>query len=384
MRVALIRQRYRPDGGAERFVARAMEALSGQGVEVVLMTRDWPRGADGVRVERCNPPYVGSIWRDLGFALCVCRRLRAVGADLVQSHERMACADIFRAGDGLHRTWLAQRRRTTTWWGRVRLYFNPYHFYALAAEARALRGTRLRAVICGSEMIRAEIGRAFPEAASKAVVLYNGVDCERFHPQVRAARDEVRARLGIADAALVLVFVGSGFYRKGLAQTLAALADLPATVHLLVVGHDKNERRYRHTARALGIEAQVHFLGRQGDPRPFYGAADALILPALYDPSPNVVLEAMACGLPVVISTMTGTSELVTEGHTGFVCDALDVAALARACRTLLDRARGDRMGAAARAAIEPYDLPLMGARFVAFYEDLLKSRMKEHGQAPA
>ena len=379
MRVVLIRQRYRPDGGAERFVARATQALSAQGVEITLVTRDWPQGASDMRIERCNPRYLGSIWRDLGFALCACRRLRALKADLVQSHERMACADIFRAGDGLHRSWLAQRRRTTGLWGRMRLRLNPYHVYALAAEAKALTHPRLRAIICGSRMVRDEIAAAFPQTRGKLVVLYNGVDIRHFHPDVKAEHDAVRQRHGIPFGNTVFVFVGSGFYRKGLAEAMRAIALLPASAGLLVVGQDRHEARYRRLGQTLGIGDRLWFAGRQSDPRPFYGAADAFILPALYDPSPNVVLEAMACGLPVVTSRSAGNSELLVEGETGFVRDALDINGLAEACASLLDRARCAAMGQAARVAIEPYDLQLMGERFVAFYEDLLRAK-NDHG----
>ncbi len=375
MRIALIRQRYRPDGGAERFVARAAEALAAQGVEIVLVTRDWPKAAGDMRIERCNPPYLGSIARDLGFALCACRRLRALGADLVQSHERMGCADIFRAGDGLHRSWLAQRRRTANLFGRIRLRLNPYHSYALAAEAKALTHPGLRAVICGSRMVRDEIAAAFPQTVDKVVVLYNGVDCQLFHPDLKIGREAVRARYAIPGEATVFVFVGSGFYRKGLAQAMRAVALLSPPAGLLVVGQDRHEARYRRLGQDLGINDRLWFVGRQTDPRPFYGAADAFILPALYDPSPNVVLEAMACGLPAITSYAAGTHELLVEGETGFVRDALDTGGLMKACVALLDPARRAAMGDAARRAIEPYDLRLMGERFVAFYEGLLRAK---------
>lgn len=380
MHIVLIRQRYRPDGGAEQFVARVAAALGAQGVKVTLVTRSWPTTETTLDVKRCDPWYIGSIWRDLGFALCACRLLRSSPADLVQSHERMGCADIFRAGDGLHRSWLRERRRTTNLWGRLRLRLNPYHIYALKAEARTLTSARLRAIICGSEMVRDEIRRAFPVATDKLVVLYNGVDCARFHPDVKSHRAAIRARYAIPEEARLFVFVGSGFYRKGLAQALRAIAKLPPTAGLLVVGQDKEERRYRRLATALGMSSRVWFAGPQTDPRPFYGAADAFILPALYDPSPNVVLEAMACGLPVVTSTTAGTSELLTENRSGFVCDALDTAQLTKACETLLDPDACATMGTEARLAIEPYDLALMGQRFSAFYEDFVRRKSASHG----
>ncbi|MDA8390085.1 MAG: glycosyltransferase family 4 protein [Gammaproteobacteria bacterium] len=373
MRIVLIRQNYRPDGGAERFVVRAAEALGTQGVDMVLLARNWPGDVRGLRVERCNPYYVGTLWRDIGFARGVCRRLPALAADLVQAHERIPCCDVFRAGDGTHREWLIQRRRTMGPWGRVRLWMNPRHAYTLWMERRTFLSPRLKAVICGSRMVRDEIARHFPIDPQKLVVLYNGVDCERFHPRVRDERGRVREELGVTKTQKLFLFVGSGFYRKGLPVAIEALAATEnANASLLVVGRDKHWRRYARLAAQRGVGERVRFVGAQNDPLPYYGAADALVLPALYDPSPNVILEAMACGLPVVASRQCGSAELLTEGVSGFVRDALDVGGFRDALARLLEPGAADRMGAAARDAIEPYDLAHMSARFIGFYRGLL------------
>ena len=74
MKLALIRQRYAQDGGAERFVARAIEALRGESVALTLVTREWTQG-QGFAVLSCDPFYLGRTWRDWSFARCVCRRL---------------------------------------------------------------------------------------------------------------------------------------------------------------------------------------------------------------------------------------------------------------------------------------------------------------------
>ncbi|MDH5511668.1 MAG: glycosyltransferase family 4 protein, partial [Gammaproteobacteria bacterium] len=82
--IALIRQRYTPDGGAERFVARALEALKSRDVRLTLVTREW-RGGEGFEVLKCRPFHVGRLWRDWAFARCVCRTLAGRHYDLVQS-----------------------------------------------------------------------------------------------------------------------------------------------------------------------------------------------------------------------------------------------------------------------------------------------------------
>lgn len=372
MRIVLIRQRYRPDGGAEQFVTRAATTLGTQGVVVTLLARNWPADAHGLHHVRCDPWYLGGLWRDISFARCVCRRLHTLDADLVQSHERIACCDVFRAGDGTHREWLHQRRRTLSFVNRLRLRFNPRHYYARWAERQTFLSPRLRAVICGSRMIRDEIQRYFPIDPAKLFVLYNGVDCEHFHPRLKTHRAETRRQLGITDDQRIFLFVGSGFQRKGLAVAIQALANTTKNTGLIVVGRDKQPTAYQRLARRCGVAHRIWFVGAQADPRPFYGAADAFVLPALYDPSPNVILEAMACGLPVVASHQCGTAELLTEGKNGFVCDALDVLGFAKALTMVADPATAARMGTHARHAILPYDLVPMGQRFVAFYQELL------------
>ncbi|OYW23636.1 MAG: hypothetical protein B7Z49_03555, partial [Hydrogenophilales bacterium 12-63-5] len=110
LRLAIVRQRYNPFGGAERFIERAIEALQGHRVDVTMITRAWPAGSARQALP-CDPFYLGSLWRDWGFARAACRAAAAAGFDLVQSHERLHCCDVFRAGDGVHREWLRHRAR---------------------------------------------------------------------------------------------------------------------------------------------------------------------------------------------------------------------------------------------------------------------------------
>jgi UDP-glucose:(heptosyl)LPS alpha-1,3-glucosyltransferase len=116
-------------------------------------------------------------------------------------------------------------------------------------------------------------------------------------------------------------------------------------------------------------------VGVQPDVTPYYGAADALVLPSLYDAMPSVALEAMACGLPVVTSTKCGAAELIAEGENGFVRDALDVAGFAHAMHQITDPDRRRRMGAAARDTVEPLNLEATRRRLRQLYSQLLYER---------
>ena len=379
MKIALIRQRYNPYGGAERFVERAITALAAQKVEMTLLARDWlgaEEMAREVRMIRCDPFYIGRIWRDWGFARSVCAALKANVFDLVQSHERIACCDIYRAGDGVHRQWLANRSRAAGLLERIALALNPYHLYTKAAEKRMFESPRLRAVICNSNMVKEEVRRHFGVTDSKLHVIYNGVDLAAFNPALRGEwRARKRRELGIADEAMVFLFVGSGFARKGLPQLLRAMTGVRGA-HLIVVGEDRELALMQSRVGNLKLAGRVHFAGAQKDVKPWYGMADCFVLPTLYDPFPNAALEAMACGLPLVTTLQCGAAEFVESGVEGYICrDALDVVELARCLNLAAAPGQAQRMGSAARRKVEPFGLEGMAQQLTQLYADLMQAK---------
>lgn len=370
MKLAIVRQKYTPFGGAERFVDRALDGLRAQGVEVTVIAREWAgsdgNGASGIL--KVDPFYLGRTWRDAGFARHVQRIIASGRFDLVQSHERIPGCHVYRAGDGVHATWLELRGRGAG--------LSPWHRYVRRAEAEMFRHPALSAVICNSRMVRDDIARRFPETAGKLQVIRNGVDLDAFHPGLRDAhRARVRAELGIPADAPAILFVGSGFERKGVHVLLRALAKptMAPAAHLIVVGKDRHLNVAEKLAQTLGVDERAHFLGGQVDVRPFYGAADFFCLPSLYDPMPNAALEALACGLPAIVSATCGAAELIEEGRNGFVCDALDVATLARRMATLCDRGRVVDMRAAARRSVEHLDSGTAAQAMADLYRRLLE-----------
>ncbi|HSV19595.1 MAG TPA: glycosyltransferase family 4 protein [Casimicrobiaceae bacterium] len=373
MRIAIIRQRYTPYGGAERFVEGALEALLERNVAITLYTREWPQTKlQLLEPHIVDPFYVGGLWRDWGFARAVCRAVGHAHLDLVQSHERLTCCDIFRAGDGVHAVWLEERLKAAGAAKRLSVALSPHHRYILAMEKRMFRSPWLSAVICNSTMVRDEVRDRFAVPESKLHVVYNAVDCDDFSPALKRERAAQRVRLRIPEDAVVYLLVGSGFERKGVATAIEALAEVPAPAHLVVVGRDKDPAHYAQLARRHGVENRVVLAGPQLDPRPYYGAADAFVLPSLYDPFPNAALEAMACALPVVTSTKSGSAELVRAHDAGLVCPSRDVAGLASHMRLLLDPAQRERFGSRAREAVLPLTPAAMTLKLVLLYRELL------------
>ena len=378
MKIAIVRQRYNPFGGAERFVERALGALASEGAEVTLITRNWdgaPR--QGFKQITCDPPYSrlfgGRAARDRSFATAAQAEMAKGGFDITQSHERIPGCMIFRAGDGVHAAWLAHRARVLSAPQKLAQQFSPYHRYVLAAEREMFAHPALQAVICNSQMVADEISRIYGVDRSKLPVIYNGVDTAVFHPALADEfRMQMRAAAGIPPEVPVLLFVGSGFERKGVPQLLRATAQMQKTeTQIVIVGADRKLKAMQALASQLGLSQRVDFTGPLKDVRPWYGAADGFVLPTLYDPCPNAALEALACGLPMVTSTTCGAQEWVASGVNGWVVDAVDQPELARRLDDLAALAGNTAARHAARASVETLTLPAMAERLLALYRGL-------------
>lgn len=381
LRIALVRQRYNPFGGAERFVERALAALAAEGAEITLITRSW-EGAEqsGFRQVLCDPPYAhfwgGRAARDRSFARAAAAEMANGGYDITQSHERIPGCMVFRAGDGVHAAWLAQRGRVLSRAARLAEKLSPYHRYVLAAERAMYAHANLRAVICNSHMVADELRRYYGVGDDKLHVIYNGVDSDDFHPRLAERREAVRLGLGFGRHSPLLLFVGGGFARKGIPQLLRAFAGMARNdAELLVIGNDRKLAAMQRLAEQLGIGGRVRFVGAVKDVRPFFGAADAFVLPTLYDPFPNAAIEALACGLPLLTTTACGAAELVRPGENGWVVDALDVVAMSARLDDLCALAGDASARQAARQAAEALTLPAMSARLLDLYHYLADTR---------
>lgn len=370
-RLALVRQKYRPDGGAERFISRALEALDGSGLELNILTRQWTGEINpDWHVHICNPNHRGRVSRERSFAEAARQCWQQQQFDLVQSHERIAGCDVFRAGDGVHRAWLEQRERIIPAYQRWLTAFSGYHRYILSAEKDMFHAPELKKIICNSIMVKDDIIRCFQVPEDKFALIYNAIDSSSFYPASPEQRLIARDRLGIPQRACALIYVGSGFERKGLKAAIDAIA--ASDRFLIIVGQDKRQTKYLAYAQGLGCLDRIRFVGVQKDVLPFYHGADGLILPTLYDPFPNVVLEAMACGMPVITSERCGGAEFIETGKQGFVCDALDSRSLKEFVMAVPSRLVAPEMGLAARERVKDCTPERLSRQLTELYDQLL------------
>lgn len=168
-------------------------------------------------------------------------------------------------------------------------------------------------------------------AAEKITVLRNGVDSDMFAPMDQA---ETRSELGLTRPTMVAV--GNVLASKGQGIAIRALKILEDT-ELLIVGSGSHEGSFRALAQKLGVADRVRFVGRvkQGDLPRYFSAADVSLLASQREGWPNVLLESMACGTPVVATNVGGVPEIITKPETGRIMTDRTPQALADAVRSL-------------------------------------------------
>ncbi len=369
--VIFVRQRFNPFGGGELILDRTISALLARGVKVSLLGRSWTERKD-IDFVRCDPPRFPRFSRERRFASAACEKLSGDTGTIVQSHERMPCCDIFRAGDGSHAAFIEHRARGMGAVSAAALKLNPYHRSVIALERDMFASPRLQTIIVNSQMVADEIQRLYAVPREKFQLVPNGIDLTRFSLEAKNIyREKVRKNLGTDGSRPALLFVGSGYKRKGLDTAIKALAASKTNAELWAVGSDKQPEKYLRLAEKLGVGARVRIIGAVKDPLPYYAAADALILPTIYDPFPSTVIEALACGLPVVTSTSCGARDAAALLDPALVRDTYDVQGFADAICRALEMASNTSTTQKARAIASEYGIEPMIDRMLRIYQRL-------------
>lgn len=305
--IGLVRRGHSATGGAEAYLKRLAAGLVGAGQQVRLFTdaswpaSEWPWGTltrlrgEGARrfadeLEKARP------WES---------------CDLLFSLERVWRCDVYRAGDGIHRAWLQRRDAAASPTRKLLRRFGRSHSDVLELEEALFRGGAGR-VIANSVMVKNEAQEFYHYPAERIDVVPNGVPLAQFQ-QPASTRLTQRKQLDLAENDVAVLFVGSGWERKGLRYAIAAVDSLGKNFQLFIAG--------RGRLRLPRQSRQIHSLGAVRDLPALYAAADIFLLPTLYDPFSNACLEALASGLPVITTRANGFSEIIDNGIHGSLVD---------------------------------------------------------------
>lgn len=348
MKVAVVVPKYGLVGGAERVVFELTEHLArSEDLDIHVFANSWKPGASPVTFHRI-PRVLFPRWlRPLAFAFIAARMIERGRFDLVHSHDRILHMDVFTMHGIPHRTWIREAR------GKHMSLFD------LAVDWVERRGiTRSKPFILPvSTLVREELHRVYSLPENRVRVIHPGMDPKVLSGLDRAAvRAEIRADHGFTEDDSVALFVGMNFEIKRLDLVIEALANAArirprARPALMVVGRG-DRKRYMAQAENLGIGDRVKFAGVTDRMSAYYASADLFVMPSRFDTFGLVVLEAMAAGLPVIISERTGARDLLKSGREGFVVPVdVSPSELGEIIAGLTDRAAGVEMGRMAEAA---------------------------------
>lgn len=341
LRIAVFNRTFSPTGGgAERYSIALVEQLSARH-EMHVFAQDIDHQWPGVTYHKVSSPLRKPRWvNQLWFATATWWATRR-GFDVVHSHENTWHGEVqtvhvmpvkYNLFHGRHGA-----RRVLRW---IKVVTSPRLLAYLGLERARYAPRPGRQVVVTSENLRPIMAAAYPDSSAAISVVTPGITLPG---TVTADRKrEARAQLGLPADGTCLLFVGNDYRKKGLEVLLQAMVQLPADVVLAVVGNPAHIAEFRAVAETLKLGARVFFLGALKDVSPAYEAAGILVHPTFEDTFAMVVLEAMAHGLPVVVSgpKYCGIAGLLSQGANALMLDdPRDAGELTRVLGELLAQA---------------------------------------------
>jgi UDP-glucose:(heptosyl)LPS alpha-1,3-glucosyltransferase len=322
--IVLIRSTYSSSGGVERVTLSLIEGLLKKGIAVTLLTfprQQWP--VDHPRLQ-IVPLGIGRGHRLLqawSFNRAVNRYLQRNKAHCALSLDKVTTHTHLHAGGGTHKSFLSIRDQYDNRWVRMARAFSLFHRYLLFLERKGFENPHFQKVRCNSHLVKEDIQRDYGVPDEKIVLIHSGI-------RWQAMGDAYEHRAELAQALCrrhhlnpqwpMILFLGSGFSRKGLDIAIRGLAAMPSSFHLVVVGKGA-AYSYRRLALSQGLDGRLHFLGPQSQGWRYASFCKALVLPSQYDPFGGAAAEGHAMGVPVLVSDKTGYADRVIHGKNGVV-----------------------------------------------------------------
>ncbi len=318
MRLAFCIFKYFPFGGIQRDLLKMVRECLARGHAVRILTTQWLDAAPPEDVQISLAPVRAMTNHRLyeRFAEWVADDLARHPVDLVVGLNKMPGLDVYYAGDSCYQDKALTQRR---FWHRLL----PRHHSFLRAERAVFRAGATTEILTISAAQAPMFRRYYHTEPHRFHPLPPGIERDRVAPSDRdAVRRGVRAKLGLNESQNLLLFVGSGFVKKGLDRLIKGLQALPPAVRtqtqLYVLGED-NAGPFKRMAARLDVGKQVHFMGGRRDVADFLFAADGFVLPAYDENTGGAILEAVAAGTPALVTENCGYASYVEQAEAGLV-----------------------------------------------------------------
>ena len=382
MNIALCYESVLPSrGGCETYIGDLARRLAKDGHDVHLYACRWDAAAlpDTMRFHQLDVPKGMRFLRPWRFGHAVEQAFAAGVHDVTVGFDKTWGQDVLYPQGGLHKASVAHNRRKHAneflrTVASLAKWFDPAAWSFARLERKQYLGATRPIVVVNSEMVREHFAEYYGIGPENLRVVRSAIDPTRFDAADRAERRKAeRAAWGMTDDIPVGLFVAMNYRLKGLAQLIRALARVPRDVSLkiAVVGHPKFAR-YERLAVSMGVRDRLIFLGFRASPKDVYFAADFLVHPTFYDPCSLVVLEALACGLPVITTRYNGAGELLSPLSNGIVIDdPHDARELGDALTILANSTYRATASVAARAAAQAWTFEQHYAELLGIFESV-------------
>lgn len=284
-KIYLIRSNKSKFGGAENYLSRLANLLEIKDINYQIINSPFPK-------------FLPSWLRSLLFNI----QLNFLKQDKFYfSLERITCPDLYRAGDGVHRVFLSIENKSK---------FNLLHPVYLYLEQKCFNNAK--SIIANSKMVKTQIIDTYHINPNKIKVIYNGIEFKKINFQKSFFK--LSKEFSIIKNQPIILFVGSGFKRKGVEEFLKIIADLKTKdIKAFVIGKESNISYYKSLSEKLKINNKVFFTGPRTDVDDFYTISDVFLFPTHYDPFSNVVLEAMNFENVVFTTCNNGACEILED-----------------------------------------------------------------------
>ena len=284
-KIYFIRSNSTKFGGAENYLYRLSKALSKENIDHKIIHSPFPK---------ILPSWLRAIL--FNFLVNLIKHDK-----FYYSLDRITCADLYRAGDGVHKILLSIEKKSK---------INLLHPVYLYLERCCFKNSKY--IIANSIMVKNQIIDCYKINPDKIYLVYNGIELKKIN--YKKSFERLSKEFLIKKNQSILLFVGSGFKRKGAEEFLLIFSKLKAkNIRAFIIGKEKNITYYKNLSKKLNIDTQVTFTGPREDVDDFYSISDVFLFPTHYDPFSNVVLEAMNFKNAVFTTKMNGASEILDE-----------------------------------------------------------------------
>lgn len=300
------------------------KGLLEKGARITLLTfphQRWPIQHPNLTIFSLGFYRTNRFLQAWSFEHAVTKFLDASEFEAIISLDKVSRFTHLHAGGGTHKTFLKIKNEYAGLINRIWRKFSVFHRYIVALEKKGFQNPILQKIRCNSNMVKSDIESEYDVPSEKLIVLHSGIrwkDMESIFLNREEIGKKLRIQHRIDPRWDCLLFLGSGFDRKGLDISIHGLAGMSEDFHLVVVGKGPAQP-YIQLAERLKVGHRIHFLGAQPQGWRFASFCKALVLPSYYDPFGGASAEGNAMGIPVLVSDKTGYADWISDGQNGII-----------------------------------------------------------------